>query len=105
MDPNEQGNENNGVDSEEHTDPVEDRLAAIEELLIDIKNLLDPAVSVQREQAAHFERHAKVPFVPPEMPAGLSPNEKLGHAKHVGATSPMGNPVGHAAKEENEDGE
>ena len=35
------------------------------------------AAEVELERAKRIERERKVPYVPPEMPAGLSPNEKV----------------------------
>jgi hypothetical protein len=51
---------------DENEDGIEDRLAAIEHALVEI-----------REREAHAVRHTKVPYVPPELPAGLTPNQIL----------------------------
>jgi hypothetical protein len=67
-----------GVDSsDDEGDGIEDRLAAMEQLLVEIKDLLTGDKQVEREREAHVARHAKVPYVAPEMPAGLSPNQIL----------------------------
>ena len=80
----------NGVDSSS----VEDRVAAIEALLGEIKDLLSGEINpllaeikdhlsgektVEREREAHATRHTKIPYQAPELPAGLSPNQILQH--------------------------
>lgn len=60
-------------------DSIEDRLAAIEHALVEIRDLLSGEKTVEREREAHAVRHTKVPYVPPELPAGLTPNQILAH--------------------------
>jgi hypothetical protein len=64
-------------DSVTDENSVEDRLAAIEHALVEIRDLLSGDKTVEREREAHAVRHTKVPYVPPELPAGLSPNQIL----------------------------
>jgi hypothetical protein len=68
------------LDTEDDTAlSVEDRLAAIEEDLAEIKQLLSPDGQAEKDRNATMERHRKVPYIPPALPPGLSPNELVNH--------------------------
>jgi hypothetical protein len=62
---------------DENENGIEDRLAGIEHALVEIRDLLSGEKTVEREREAHAVRHTKVPYVPPELPAGLTPNQIL----------------------------
>jgi hypothetical protein len=57
------------LDTEDDTAlSVEDRLAAIEEDLAEIKQLLSPDGQAEKDRNATMERHRKVPYIPPALP-------------------------------------
>lgn len=59
--------------------PEPSQLDRIEAKLDQLLSFHDPVATVDRERTAHMLRHTKVPYVPPELPAGMSPNEIINH--------------------------